>query len=500
MDIHTESAGIMRKGKTMRINHNIAALNALNRSNVNNEKIASNFQRISSGLRINRASDDAAGLSISEKMKALIRGLGQAQNNIEDGKSLVSVAESALGLIMNPNLQRMRELIIQGMNGTYTQEDREKMQTEIDQIKQGIDEIANNTEFNTTKVLRPPLVDEASKPSGGVADIVFVVDVSGSMGEYQQKVAENLQTFIGSIESKGVTDIRMGLLTYGDYSYTVEKFDGDKWCTKFEELYGVLSNLENPAGIENGMTAMQLVADEYDFRESSAVSSKHIILLTDEFGDDNEKYDETLKMLKETGIQVHGVYNPDASPYIYNGDYEKKSYLNFINEISGKSVDIREVDWGNQLSSVIGEHIGSESSVEIDEDKMPTLHFQVGPAEGHTFEVELMDARVSKLGIEDVCIDPIENAEESLKKIDEAMAKVSSKRSEFGAYYNALEHIGNNVGNYQINLTNAQSIIESADIAKEIAELEKNKVLLQASQSMIARSNEVVKGVLELLK
>ncbi|AHM55629.1 hypothetical protein EAL2_c03260 [Peptoclostridium acidaminophilum DSM 3953] len=89
---------------------------------------------------------------------------------------------------------------------------------------------------------------------------------------------------------------------------------------------------------------------------------------------------------------------------------------------------------------------------------------------------------------------------ESSVEIDEAMAKVSSKRSEFGAYFNTLEHIGNNVGNYQINLTNAQSIIESADIAKAIAELEKNKVLLQASQSMIARSNEVGEGILELLK
>lgn len=369
------------------------------------------------------------------------------------------------------------------------------MQTEIDQIKQGIDEIANNTEFNTTKVLRPPLVDEASKPSGGVADIVFVVDVSGSMDPYQDKVAENLQKFIGSIESKGVTDIRMGLLTYGNDSYTVEKFDGDKWCTKFEELYDVLSNLKNPADTENGMTAMQLVADKYDFRESVSSSSKHIILLTDEPGDDNYKYDDTLEILKGKGIQVHGVYDTDPLSGYYSSYYN-----NLIDETGGKSVDIRDVDWGNQLSSVIGEHIGSESSMEIDEDKMPTLHFQVGPAEGHTFEVELMDARVSKLGIEDVCIDPIENAEESLKKIDEAMAKVSSKRSEFGAYYNALEHIGNNVGNYQINLTNAQSIIESADIAKEIAELEKNKILLQASQSMIARSNEVVKGVLELLK
>lgn len=336
-------------------------------------------------------------------------------------------------------------------------------------------------------------MEEASKPSGGVADIVFVVDVSQSMDEHQQTVAENLEKFIGSIESKGVTDIRMGLVTYTDNSQIVD-FDGSKWCADISRISGILSNLPNGGGIENGMTAMQLVADQYDFRESVSSSSKHIILLTDERGDDNQKYDDTVDILKNKGIQVHGVYdtNPLSSEY--------SSYYNsLVDETGGKSVYIGS-DWGDKLSSVIGEHIGSESSVEIDEDKMPTLHFQVGPAEGHTFKVELMDARVSKLGIEDVCVDPIENAEESLKKIDEAMAKVSSKRSEFGAYYNALEHIGNNVGNYQINLTNAQSVIESADIAKEIAELEKNKILLQASQSMIARSNEVVKGVLELLK
>lgn|GEM_PF-4995493 len=96
---------------------------------------------------------------------------------------------------------------------------------------------------------------------------------------------------------------------------------------------------------------------------------------------------------------MHGVYDTDPL-----SEYYSRYYNNLIDETGGKSVDIRDVDWGNQLSSVIGEHIGSESSVVIDEDKMPTLHFQVGPAEGHTFEVELMDARVSKLGIEDVCV------------------------------------------------------------------------------------------------
>ncbi len=106
------------------------------------------YEKLSSGYTINRGADDAAGLAISEKMRGQISGLEQAAENIQDGISLMNVAEGGLGQIQNPNLVRMRELIIQAANDTNTMEDRQKIQQELDQIKAGINDIAEGSEFN----------------------------------------------------------------------------------------------------------------------------------------------------------------------------------------------------------------------------------------------------------------------------------------------------------------------------------------------------------------
>lgn len=136
----------------MIINHNVTALNTLNRLNINNKNTANAMEKLSSGLRINRAGDDSAGLAISEKMRAQIRGLHQAQRNAQDGISLIQTAEGGLGDITN-QLQRARELSIQSVNDTLTDGDRQHIQKEIEQIKKGINHIANNTEFNGINLL-----------------------------------------------------------------------------------------------------------------------------------------------------------------------------------------------------------------------------------------------------------------------------------------------------------------------------------------------------------
>jgi flagellin len=137
----------------MIINHNISALNTLNRLNKNNKSTSAANEKLSAGLRISKAADDSAGLAISEKMRAQIRGLGQAQRNIQDGISLIQTAESGLATIQDPNLLRLKELAIQAANDTLTGEDRQAIQNEVVQIKQGIDEIANSTHFNNIKLL-----------------------------------------------------------------------------------------------------------------------------------------------------------------------------------------------------------------------------------------------------------------------------------------------------------------------------------------------------------
>lgn len=136
----------------MIINHNIPALNTYNRLVGNNSSVQKNMEKLASGLRINRAGDDAAGLAISEKMRAQIRGLDMATKNAQDGISLIQTAEGALNEV-HSILQRMRELAVQSANDTNTDKDRAELQKEVDQLAQEITRIANDTEFNTQNLL-----------------------------------------------------------------------------------------------------------------------------------------------------------------------------------------------------------------------------------------------------------------------------------------------------------------------------------------------------------
>ena len=136
----------------MRINHNISALNTYRQMGANQTAASKNMEKLSSGLKINRAGDDAAGLAISEKMRGQIRGLDMASKNAQDGISLIQTAEGALNET-HSILQRMRELAVQSSNDTNTDTDRGELQKELDQLVDEIDRIAGNTEFNTQNLL-----------------------------------------------------------------------------------------------------------------------------------------------------------------------------------------------------------------------------------------------------------------------------------------------------------------------------------------------------------
>ena len=161
----------------MIINHNMNAMNAHRNMGVNNNNAAKAMEKLSSGLRINRAGDDAAGLAISEKMRGQIRGLDQASRNAQDGISLIQTAEGALNETTNI-LQRMRELAVQASNDTNTTSDRNEIQKEINALTQEVDRIANNTEFNTQKLLNGnkngvggEVINEAVTAQKGVFEI-----------------------------------------------------------------------------------------------------------------------------------------------------------------------------------------------------------------------------------------------------------------------------------------------------------------------------------------
>ena len=212
----------------MRINNNIPALFAQNKLANTNQALSKSLEKLASGLRINRAGDDAAGLAISEKMRGQVRGLNQAMRNAQDGISLIQTAEGALNET-HAILQRMRELAVQAANDTNTREDRVKIKDELSELKKEVDRIAQQTEFNTKKLLNGTFsgrfhigantgqnvklaVNSMNASAIGVGGATYSTIVSG-VASAQQNVANVLIGHIDSAISK-VSDERSKLGAY----------------------------------------------------------------------------------------------------------------------------------------------------------------------------------------------------------------------------------------------------------------------------------------------
>lgn len=165
----------------MIINHNVTALNTHRQLSINTASTSKNIEKLSSGLRINRAGDDAAGLAISEKMRGQIRGLDMASKNAQDGISLIQTAEGALNET-HSILQRMRELSVQSASDTNTASDRQELQKEVQQLKDEVDRIANNTEFNTKKLLNGDLSSKTYKDESAA--------IASKTGDFDVKITD----------------------------------------------------------------------------------------------------------------------------------------------------------------------------------------------------------------------------------------------------------------------------------------------------------------------
>ena len=204
----------------MRINNNITALNSHRQYGINNSNLGKNVEKLSSGFRVNRAADDAAGLAISEKMRAQIRGLNMASKNSLDAVSLVQTAEGGMQTIQNI-LQRMRELAVQSRNDTNTQEDRDALDLEVQQLIGEIDQIASDTEFNTKKLLDGTVTTLTMQVGANAKQTMDInlssVSASGlSVNTVSVTSADNINTALGLITAalNNVSEMRAELGAY----------------------------------------------------------------------------------------------------------------------------------------------------------------------------------------------------------------------------------------------------------------------------------------------
>jgi flagellin len=490
----------------MKINSNVIALNTYNNLQKNQFGAAKTMEKLSSGLRINRAADDAAGLAISEKMKSQIRGLKQADQNSLDGISLTQIAEGGLNSIQEM-LQRMRELAVQSASDTLTPYDKKQIQSEIDQLKKGIDETAYGTEFNgTLPLVKAQKVGTGGGGGNGTADIVFIIDRTGSMGGPIDNVINNLNVFTESLTGNNI-DARYGLVTYSDIHVTevdppIMKYD---FTDNVEQFRNQLLDINVDGGgdwEESGLEAImdpELGAMSFDFAEGT---SKQFVLITDAPNHDRNENglsiyssSEVAETLRSEGIKttvvshsntidptVHTQLSQLASPLSEGSDENR--YFN-INSTFSDNLEL------------LADYITDDSSVSELKEK-PIVMLQTGANKGETFQILLTDARLDALGLEDLTIET--NTDEPIKRIDQALQNISTERAKFGSYQNRLEHIINNASNYADNLTAAESRIVDADMALEMTEFTKRNILNQSATAMLAQANQLPHGILQLLQ
>ena len=526
----------------MRIQHNISAINANRQLGINNNSVAKNLEKLSSGYKINRAGDDAAGLAISEKMRSQIRGLDQATNNANDGISLVQTAEGALNET-HSILQRMKELATQSSNGTYQNDvDRENIGKEVEALKSEIDRISTSTNFNKINLL------DGSLSSGGTSGTTLT---GGAIVTY--KAATNTEalgdatTFTAASETFNIDGANITVdwttLSADDKAALDKNFTGDPSSAK--TAANVIETAINKAIDESGLGVehVKVSADASGFKITSGSNDGSSTLsttaaagtgvadlilglsstpvtatgafngATDATGAfvmtiDGKDYSITATASTAANVASNLKTSIDATIALYNAAASPEKQLDATDiavklnkegrlEVSNGSdftIGFKDLD-GGSVAKALG--LSTDGKVQSG-----ALTLQIGASASADQQVSLSIGNMSSsgLGISGVSVATQADALNSIQTIEDAINKVSGTRADLGALQNRLEHTVNNLGVTSENLTSAESRIRDVDMAKEMMEMTKNNVLTQAAQSMLAQANTQPQSILKLLQ
>ena len=458
----------------MIVQHNITAMNANRMLGMTTNSLSKSTEKLSSGYRINRAADDAAGLTISEKMRKQIRGLDQASTNAEDGVSAVQTAEGALTEV-HSMLQRMNELAVQASNGTNSQSDRQAIQDEISQLTTEIDRVAETTKFNETYLLKGEdntknvymkghdaglkgtLTDGADSATFKIAAGALDAGKKVTIGGKEYTIAAT-KTEAEDLFKTAQTD---ETVTIDGTSYTIKTAtDADNNEYKVDDL---------KAKVKAGSTV------EYKGKSATVINDKN-----------NNNIDDTdssvitagkaISLMEKELLAANNIGTADqAATMGTTPAYTSDDGAEFtINKGYATVAD--------RLSFSL--HVGSDADM--------TNKINVN--------IETMNS--AYLGIKDLNVkDSTGNAATyAIDAIADAVAKVSEQRSALGAVQNRLEHTIDNLDNVVENTTSAESRIRDTDMAEEMVNYSKNNILQQAGQSMLAQANQANQGVLSLLQ
>jgi flagellin len=537
----------------MIINHNMSAMNAHRQMSINNSTLAKSLEKLSSGLAINRASDNAAGLAISEKMRGQISGLDQATKNSQDGISLIQTAEGALNET-HSILQRMRELAVQSANGTYQDDvDRENIQKEVTALKTEIDRIATSTHYNNIKLLDGSL-QNGTKSGVAKIDLPVAIDntttltnvVDATKGSYVSTAAisDDSSMTTGDVTSLtinyedaqgNVGSVKIDL-TYKNATTLVDK-NGNEYtvtsgaATAAEKQPAFLAALKNSelandfditassgkftfSNKEAGTSTMKITSMSTS-NVKAGVASAHTDLgvtptaPTDAYQTlDFTQFDSTDESKNSFSINGQEFKIVASTAELAN---LSKDVIGLVVASAGAPAIADVTSWIGQIKQATGLEIKDQSTA----DGTVNIYGKVGSSLGDgglTFQIGAngsKDQRVSLsvgnmssvgIGVKQVDVSTQEGANKAIAKIDAAINTVSGTRADLGALQNRLEHTINSLGVASENLTAAESRIRDVDMAKEMMSFTKTQILSQAAQAMLAQANTLPQGVLQLLR
>jgi len=529
---------------------------------INEKATQSSLAKLSSGYRINSAADDAAGLSISEKMRGQISGLNQASSNAQDGISLIQTAEGALNTTTSI-LQRMRELSVQAANGTNTTSDNQAMTDEFSQLKSEIDTIGNTTQFNTKNLLDGSLAGAAgvsvgaSDTTGAVVSNLAAgkmtavaandlnIDHSGAtlgtdtLTVDGQKIDVNWNTLL-STDQQAQLQSNLSGATAGTLSNIASTLVGaintaiDQSGRGVAHISGYLSG--NAMVLQSGTTG---VHSEVTLTTAATATSIGATMLSDVTGAVSAAPNIGTDLYSGNAVAVTGTFNMQLGgqniqvtpPVIANNDAMGATAtalqtainagITAANTTSGKTsgqvgylqaVTVTATNDGRfDVSSPSGaatfsDNAGTTTAADLGLSSGQTqsggggMTFQIGANAGQTMSFGIDDMRTAALGLSGVSIDSTADASNAITAVDAATAKVSAERSKLGAIENRLNDNIDNLGTSSQNTTAAEAQIRDVDMASEMTNFTKNNILQQAAQAMLAQANQLPQGVLQLLR
>ncbi|MBE5918178.1 MAG: flagellar hook protein [Pseudobutyrivibrio ruminis] len=474
----------------MVVQHNMQAANAARVLGITQSAQAKSTEKLSSGYRINRAADDAAGLSISEKMRKQIRGLDQASTNAQDGVSSVQTAEGALTEV-HSMLQRMNELAVQAANGTNSESDRSSIQDEIDQLTTEIDRVAETTKFNETYLLK-----------GGNGDKTYHVHahdagLDGTLTENTTKATFQMKSLqVGDSYAIGGTTYNIGATSVGQ-ALTVLEGGNDTDAAKTKDASGLSTG--DTITID-GKSYSIVDSAEADIEQSKITAGKVFSLASagstisyngksvTVFSKDGVDVDPNNKTLI-TATKAYSMVNAELKAASSIGATENAATVTTgsadekINGVTYRSFTITRGSVTTKNDLTFNLHVGSDAD----------MTNKIGVT------IEKMDSK--NLGLDGINVsdDSGKAATYAIDAIADAVAKVSAQRSALGAVQNRLEHTIANVDNVVENTNAAESRIRDTDMADEMVTYSKNNILAQAGQAMLAQANQSTQGVLSIL-